>query len=305
MKFAHLFVAICSLALACLVCATDRPIVGVLTQDCSFNKGKQYIAAGYVKWLEAGGARVVPLKYDMEGLNETLKYINGVLLPGGGGFEPTQKYANALITIFEHTVNSFNAGNPFPLWGTCLGFEEIVILASQNTSTVESGFDSEDLALPLILKNTAMRSRLFSDMPETMIKEIQMMNLIYNNHVRGVTPDKFSPQSALGKFFYVLSVNTDRKGKMFVSTIEGRVYPVWGTQWHPEKVSFEWKEDLLIPHSSSAVSVNMYPVKFFVDQCRNNKNKFPSSSLEQQSLIYNYKAEDTRTISHFEQCYIF
>jgi len=304
MKFTQVFFVVCSLIFACVAALNDRPIVGVLTQDCSFNKGKQYIAAGYVKWLEAGGARVVPIKYDTDKLDETLNSINGLLLPGGGA-SFTGKYWDTLLRIFEYGVNSFDAGNPFPIWGTCLGFEELVCAAAKNASFLDGGFDSEDLPLPLELKEAAGMSRFFADMPETMMKELQLINVTYNNHVMGITPEKFASNKILSKFFDVLSTNKDRKGKPFVSTIEGHVYPFWGTQWHPEKISFEWDKKLLIPHTSEAVSINMYPVTFFVDQCRRNKNKYASSSAEENALIYNYKAESTYKKTSFEQCYFF
>jgi hypothetical protein len=42
---------------------TDRPIVGIVTQASEYgfpNQGESYIAASYVKFVEASGARVVP-----------------------------------------------------------------------------------------------------------------------------------------------------------------------------------------------------------------------------------------------------
>lgn len=46
----------------------DRPIIGVLTQEISWHLDgkwpgvfKSYIAASYVKFVEGGGARVVPI----------------------------------------------------------------------------------------------------------------------------------------------------------------------------------------------------------------------------------------------------
>jgi len=304
MDLLRVLIAACVLTFVCVVSINNRPIVGVLTQDCPFKTGSQYIAAGYVKWLEAAGARVVPLKYDMKGLSETLKHINGVLLPGGSQ-SMTGKYGEALKTIFQHSLKSYDEGNPFPLWGTCLGFEELVCLAAQSTSVLDGSYDSENLPLPLKLESGAQKSRFFANMPDSMIKVIQTKNVTYNNHAHGVKPDKFSSNSVLGKFFNVLSTNTDRKGKKFVSTIEGRVYPIWGTQWHPEKVSFEWNENLSILHTSESVAINMYPVTFFVDQCRQNKNKYPTKTAEESDLIYNFKMEPTYKTTHFEQCYFF
>lgn len=45
--------------------ANLRPIIGILSlpsEESAWN-GKSYFAASYVKWIESGGARVVPLPY--------------------------------------------------------------------------------------------------------------------------------------------------------------------------------------------------------------------------------------------------
>jgi anthranilate/para-aminobenzoate synthase component II len=41
-------------------------------------------------------------------------------------------------------------------------------------------------------------------------------------------------------FYNVLSTNADRKGKVFVSSIEAKQYPIYGVQYHPERVQFEF-----------------------------------------------------------------
>lgn len=42
-------------------------------------------------------------------------------------------------------------------------------------------------------------------------------------------------------------------------------YPVYGTQWHPEKNAFEWSRPY-IPHSPSAVRTTFYMADFFVNE---------------------------------------
>ena len=43
-------------------------------------------------------------------------------------------------------------------------------------------------------------------------------------------------------------------------------YPFYGTQWHPEKNSFEWTSREAINHSKEAVLVTQYMANFFVNQ---------------------------------------
>ena len=68
----------------------NRPIIGILAQECQpyFPEeicSTSYIAASYVKYIESGGARVVPVLIDQP--EEYYQFIfnstNGLLIPGG------------------------------------------------------------------------------------------------------------------------------------------------------------------------------------------------------------------------------
>ena len=48
------------------------------------------------------------------------------------------------------------------------------------------------------------------------------------------------------------------KGKTFMSTLEAVNYPIYITQWHPEKVQFEWDSQEGINHSY--VSIQVWPL---------------------------------------------
>ena len=51
-------------------------------------------------------------------------------------------------------------------------------------------------------------------------------------------------------FWDILSVNKDVNGLEFVSTMEAKNYPIFGTQFHPEKNAYEWAPKYPgIPHT--------------------------------------------------------
>ena len=78
----------------------------------------QYIAASYVKYLEMAGARVVPIDFfsTPAQIDSLFDSLNGVLFPGGGSpFPETAQY------VFDKVVAANDAGDYFPLWGTCMG----------------------------------------------------------------------------------------------------------------------------------------------------------------------------------------
>jgi hypothetical protein len=66
---------------------TPAPVIGVLTQPWKAGKDSEellYIAASYVKYVEAGGARAVPVFSDRSAkeLTSIFSKLNGLLVPG-------------------------------------------------------------------------------------------------------------------------------------------------------------------------------------------------------------------------------
>lgn len=65
-----------------------------------------------------------------------------------------------------------------------------------------------------------------------------------------------------------MSINYDKNGYEFISTIEDKKYPFYGIQFHPEKNVYEWIEGKNIPHGKHATIVNQFFANFFVDEGR-------------------------------------
>jgi len=303
MKFSvviALFVAACAVG-----AANTRPIVGILSQEYGDDK-HTYIAASYVKWVESAGARAIPLFYDswsVEQMEGMLKNINGVIFPGGG-MDFVGKYLDQLQTIFRFVKQSNDNGIYFPLWGTCLGFEELVCLAANDTHVLDGPFDCEDTNLALTFTPAASQSKLFGAMPDNLKQIITKQKVTYNYHEFGITPKHFNNVPGLVNFFDALSTNEDMKGTPFISTIEAKKYPIYGTQWHPEIAVFEWV--LKSEHSADSIEVNTWMGRFFINECRKNDNHFIDADAEKKALFYQYVPTYTADEAvPFMQCYLF
>ncbi|XP_071751595.1 gamma-glutamyl hydrolase isoform X2 [Centroberyx gerrardi] len=262
-----------------------------------------YIAASYVKFLESAGARVVPVMINqtVEEYNTLFSSINGILFPGGGASIISSGYERAARVFYELAIEANLKGDFFPVWGSCLGFEQLTYLTSGKL--LLSYTNTSGVALPLIFTNETKESRLFEGFPADLMAALASEPLTENSHKWSLTTESYNGNEELKKFYKVLSTNTDGKVE-FVSTVEAYHFPIYGTQWHPEKNAFEWTRPY-IPHSPSAVKTTFYMAEFFVNEARKSFHRFDSEEGEQKALIYNYCPVYTGIKSAFEQIYFF
>lgn len=282
-------------------------------QDVDYNH--TYIAASYVKWLEDGGARSIPIPFDASPslVEDILGQIDGVLFPGGASPLPS-----SAITIWEqlhsekyyYPVEDNELGDRIPLWGTCLGMEFIVQLSADSTENsfesrynrniLEKGYDSTNVSLPLFDVDRAGLYR-----PDYVYSIVTGYNVTMNNHHYGISPQRFRNNSELSRRFDITSTNYDRNGKAFVSTIEPskrtttqlssssssstrRAPPVYGVQYHPEKNTHEYGfyPHTTIPyesidHSEEGIAFSLYEARFLVNLARENVlNRRQSAGIE-------------------------
>ena len=279
------------------------------TTTTTTKKATSYIAASYVKYLEMAGARVVPLIYNQpsDDIDTLLKGINGILFPGGGACLQSTNcpFFESASRMFKYAIQSNDNGNYFPVWGTCLGFQFLSVMgAGENQTVLSSGFDSEDLPLPLNFTSSVTNSKLFANAPTTVMTNLKTKPITMNAHHSGVTPKAGKNNKQFADFYTVLSTNNGRQGKEFISTIEAKKYPIYGTQYHPEKINFEWViEKEPIPHTFDAVVASQYFANFFVNEARKSNIKLEN---ENDYLIYNYNTNFTgKSGGYFTETYFF
>ena len=89
------------------------------------------IPASYVHWIGQAGGRVLPIL-----LNQPNQYYedifaktNGILFPGGNqGIRPSDIYTEEGELLWNMAKTANDSGDYYPIWGTCLGFEELAVL---------------------------------------------------------------------------------------------------------------------------------------------------------------------------------
>lgn len=311
---------------------TTRPLVGILSQpgdgmeysltsdwsavgdetgDKPFppNYTTSYIAASYVKFVEASGGRVVPLIYNEPEhiLREKFAAINGILFPGGGSsLAADSPFYITAKKLFNWAVEANDRGDYFPVYGVCLGFQLLSVFVTENHKILEP-FEAKNLPGPLHFVNEGAKSHgLFDWVPLKILDELDNRKLAMQNHKWGLSPETWYSTPKLNDFFEVLTVTPDRNNKLYVSTVEAREYPILGVQWHPEKNTYEWGLDM-IPHSEDAIQVTQSVGNYFIAEARMCSHKPTSHKQEEALLIYNYDPVYTSKAGRgtFDQAYVF
>lgn len=250
-----------------IVSSSHSPVIAILSQPDPDHADSFYIAASYVKWLEAGGARSIPIPYDAtpELFDRIYSETNGLLIPGGAS-----SYPEILTYALDNIVEDNNAGFYYPVWGTCMGFEFLITYAG---GELQPGFDAENITLPL---ENPQRVELYED--PWVFEAVQNYPITMNNHHQGISPSSFLANDMLPQLWNITSVNHDRKGKPFVSSIEPvhpESFPFYGVQYHPEKNAFEYATYPgtntpyeAIDHSERGVTFSLHMARFFVNLTR-------------------------------------
>jgi gamma-glutamyl hydrolase len=307
------------------------PVIGILTIPVSkirrkHNKNiRSYLANSYVKWIEMSGARVVPIKFNwsVQKINSVLKQVNGVVFPGGDVDRDLKKdflkYLQALKQIYNYAKTHKN----FSIWATCLGFEFLVMIPHHSVDDIYNGYEKKEFIdnvdarhhqVPLILTNKSMFNKMFfNEFSKDDIKYFKN-DCIYMNHGYGflLTNEHIEKYK---KNFTILSTNKDKKGKEYISTVQSKDYPIFGTQWHPEKILFE-SLDKNIQHDEFSQYLSKCVSDMFINNCKKNLNKLKDENL----LIYYYSLYSRNEVldiidpkhktskkykSLFEECYYF
>ena len=303
----------------------DRPIVGILSLALSeeFRKAhhmnlsadtRAVIPASYVKWLQSAGAQVVviPHFWDLARVSSLVGKLSAVLFTGG---DYGDKDWNATTSwIFKEAVRRSETSDQLALWGTCLGFERIMQVASQDEIGTVVKASLVDNSVQMKWTKSAEESRIYQFMGKEDIARFSELPIAYNYHTWGVTPESWGSHAALlDPLFNIVGMH-EYNGTKFVAMVEGKKgLPVWGVQFHPEKALFEWSPNLNYPHSEAAILANRKLSDFLIGQIRRiNKISsvgFDSFGEESSFAIYNYRAVFTgvdvnATTSIYTETYI-
>lgn len=195
----------------------------------------------YIRWIELSGASVeiIPYTVTKEKLQKQLSLIDGVIWTGGSiqTDRYTEKQHMTFLTTLQQcfylAIQYNDAGRKFPIWGSCLGFELLVLFASQYPlSHIFDHIQMHEQNSQNTIEFTTEPSRLkhwFSAKTRLKMAKIPCAN---HHHKLG-----FDIQPL--PHIRIVSVDSG-----FINMIEYKAYPFYGVQFHPERPFSPFSEDI-------------------------------------------------------------
>ena len=251
---------------------TKVPIVGILTLHVTKNhhypSKSSYFYTSYAKWLEESGIRWIPiLLYDSQKtIRKKLENVNGVLLTGGaeplGSEAHPSRYSRVLRTIVDYAEQKNDEGIRFPIFGICMGFEGLLSTLTHHQAKLRD-IENDNKSLGITFTPECSSSFLNTTFSMDDLKSIQEKNLFYFHHSHGFMLDDLNKIPYVRKNIKILGTNGDSDKGEILTIFEHMFYPFFATQFHPEKIQFEYFDEAKINNSDLAIQTARKMSKLF------------------------------------------
>jgi len=224
-----------------------RRRVGILTMPVAdAGGGKSFISESTIRWFTERGVDVVEIPYAEMGSGRKcesyMRKIHGLYLHGGPDYD--EVYMAVAKRFLELAVAANRRGTYFPVWGTCHGFQTMMMVfggMALDGSELD-GFDALEAHMTAlrILPSARHTSRLLRAVGgrggEFLRHLTQERNILFANE-HGITPHTFYTRRGIAGMFRLIATARDARGKEMVAMVEARRFPFYGTQFHPEVVA--------------------------------------------------------------------
>ena len=251
-------------------------MIGIITSPINthnMNCAHSYLYTSYIHWVEMSGENAVIIPYDIneDDLAIMLKRINGVMWVGGG--MPNKKYhtqqqedklLDTLFFCYNYAISENDKGNYYPIWGTCLGFDILIMFVKNKAKTISSSIKLYHLYGNHPFQFTDTSSNIKKWFPVQLQKLMATNKCVNHSH-------KYGNDSVPLDKVKIVSMHDD-----FINCIEFIHYPFYGTQFHVER-----------PDTDLGIKVSEQFINFFVNECKKNKNvwKWKLSDFNKQKIL--------------------
>lgn len=211
--------------------------VGILTMPQPERDKSPYIIQNNVKWFADRGIDIVPIPYTTRNPEVFIGRVHGLYFQGGAVYNTD--YMKNAARLLELAIKINKSGEYFPVWGTCHGFQTMLMTFGDiPMDGSELGFfDARgNYTSNVRLTSAGKRSRFVSEWTPWFKNYIQHGDNVYFANRRGISPSQFLRNYKLHAMFSIVGTTKDRAGRDFVSIVEAKRFPIYGTQFHAEAV---------------------------------------------------------------------
>ena len=108
-----------------------------------------------------------------------------------------------------------------------------------------------------------------------MFEEVETQNVTFNWHNWMLTKETYIKDDKLSAFFNLNTLSYSMAGSLeFISSLEGKKYPFYATQFHPESNIYDHVMNHNRQVSQKSARVSQLLSNFFVNECKQNGNHF-------------------------------
>lgn len=304
----NLIKSLCLFAvLAIALTQTTRPIIGVVTVPSEFPDVYSpdvysSLHGSAVSFVESGGARVVPIPWDVDDdqLKALLQSVNAVVITGAAtqlytknifGVRKTTDYANRLEEILSYAIQYNQAGKYYPVLGVNVGVAALAALIAGELSVIEeTGRAYPDGPQTAKVSFTDYKSRSFSFFGSDQITYLQQNNVLGFNNTYGIKASTFNSNANLKSFFEVIATYKESLLDDCVAAAEAINYPIYLLQFDPEAGRRTANSNDLGSNLAVKTTYSLL-TNFFAEEARKNSNAFEDSDTEDENLIYQFEAQ--------------
>ena len=151
---------------------------------------------------------------------------------------PTQ-YARYVARILKIAKEFNDQGRYFPVWGTCLGFESMLIALSDFDLILDTDLEDNNVNHPVIFIRS-VRSIFDTLMTDDEFANIRSLQLMFFNHHFGFRMNKITESKFIADNIDILSAVFTTRNEEVLAGYKHKNYPFYGVQYHPEANQFGW-----------------------------------------------------------------
>ena len=179
------------------------------------------------------------------------------------------------------------AGTHFPLWATCMGYQTMMLLESQQCDIIKYKGKRSGKVDPLNFEfNDQHQTRMYGQFSDDQILKISTQPVTVNFHSYSILLEDYLGNDNLSTNFTLLSTNMGDDDFEYISSVEHVKYPFYGIQFHVENNMYKFKayDSVDPPHSEIARDLTSYFSQLFISEARKNNHTMDYEELVRYSV---------------------